>query len=1788
MYAGLTRSVFCLTRLLTLLALVAALGAGAAACSDESDEGGTKRPNRPARNNAAGDVGLDVGFELDAADVGDATPLDAADSGQMDAAGPVLNPCGGESSLQFEGQDARPGQGCGACADGVLVCDGPSALTCRGDTQPNACGGCQTLLGAVGEACGSCGGGQLACAEGGLLLCEGPLEQNACGGCETLAQAPGTACDAANGVVGIWACTARESLSCQARGLNACGGTRILETPPAKACGACGLGVTVCDGPEATRCDGAENGLNACGGCSPLAGQPEDSCGQCDGHWRCDGLERVVCFQTLLNACGGCSPLQDAPGASCGDNGRWICDGSDAVACQEGATNACGGTARLRARPGDACGPCNDGRVVCSGPDSTACTGATQKNACNGCALLAAAPGDVCGPDARWTCTSGGTLSCQDADERNACGGSTPLEDVPGTACGPCAQDTVVCDGPEATTCSGATVCPELAMETLAVSDISSYVASFRASITRLPLGGLRDHGFCWGLDNLPTSVNGTCTSLGALQTTGNVQLLRQALLPGRTYHVRAFAVDAGQNTLYANVRSFATPPIAPAQIFASQGEHRDRVAISWNNVNGATRYILFRDGQELARIDAPGLSYGDTAAAQPPVPGLPAGFAATQGGLTAGVGLSWSASSVSQGASHSYHVVAVFPEAQSPPTRSVTGYRGAEPVQTYEVQVDGGPWTAVGAQTSHTDTVAPFALISEPAAQATQGSVAAHVGLSLADQPTTQTRTASYRLRAVNQSGRSAETAAISGFRGVGSVRIQWQRSQGVTNADFSNLAGAASAAHQDTTAPADGSIRYYRAVLTADGAGQHLTPVVSGFRAALPVLSLTAVSGITTSAASLQADVAFLGAPNPSEHGFCVASSPNPSHAGGASCQDLGARQATGSFQDQVTGLNAGTVYYVRSFARTNAGYAYGGQASFVTRPLAPQTLMASTSSREHVAVSWSEVTGADAYKVFRDGELVATVTETSYLDAGAGVAAVPAIVVLEDVSDAEFTDRVRLRWSAPEVIDGALHTYKVVAVNASGDSADSAEVEGRRAANPVTGYQVSRNGSEFEDTSASDLLEYEDFAAPAAQIFWDEVQASQGLFTAVVAVGVVGTTTVPGAFVDYQVRALNSTGAGLPSSVASGRRGVGELRVQWQRSLDDQDSSFQDISTDDPSLTGYDDGDAPEDGTPAFYRAVLRAEGAASRTTESVSGFRAAFAALSETLVSDISTDGVFLEANLDFLGAPSPLEHGFCLGDAESPSHVTDPAGCVDLGPTDTLGLFSTRVEGLTPGAVIYVRAFARTNAGYAYGPTAVFGTRTLAVGGLTASTNGLDAVELSWTAPQGAQEFAILRDGNLLALVTAPTSDYRDEAALAGALDGPPAVQATGMNLAIEVGWTRPEGVPGALHSYEVVAFNAFGLASLPSNGATGQRRAPNVLAYEINFGDELWTLLDDAQVYYDNQADPATLVPPVIEVSQAQFEDRVRLMAMPAQVSLGQERTYRVRAILETGDAGAPSAETGAQRTAGPIFYAWERTPEGFPQADFVPLLATCADQLECDDMSPADDGSVHMYRLAVSADGAQTVYSSEAEGYRAVLSLAFDLMPSGLVTAGETFEVALSVRNQLGQLWAEAGIPVSLALSQNTFASGSDEALASTDANGQALFLLSIESAATGYILAASSTYEGLGFQIAVEGNPFSVTAAAPQANLSSIDGIDGIPADGISECAITILLADAYNNPVEGITPSFQASGSGNAYGSCTLTDPSGISQCSMTSIVAGTKMLSITTPVSVDGVAITFLDP
>ncbi|MBA7562049.1 hypothetical protein ES708_03698 [subsurface metagenome] len=137
-----------------------------------------------------------------------------------------------------------------------------------------------------------------------------------------------------------------------------------------------------------------------------------------------------------------------------------------------------------------------------------------------------------------------------------------------------------------------------------------------------------------------------------------------------------------------------------------------------------------------------------------------------------------------------------------------------------YEVFRDGTPLGELGDVATFDDTGADAPTVTPGDADASDGLYADKVALSLSGQSPNNGTTHTYKVKAGSAEGWSGDSDTDTGYRGVGALTYQWQRSAADSDADYSNIDGATTASYDDTAAPADGSGRYYRCVVSAEGA--------------------------------------------------------------------------------------------------------------------------------------------------------------------------------------------------------------------------------------------------------------------------------------------------------------------------------------------------------------------------------------------------------------------------------------------------------------------------------------------------------------------------------------------------------------------------------------------------------------------------------------------------------------------------------------------------------------------------------------------------------------------------------------------------------------------------------------------------------------------------------------------------------------------------------------------------------------------------------------------------------
>jgi hypothetical protein len=123
--------------------------------------------------------------------------------------------------------------------------------------------------------------------------------------------------------------------------------------------------------------------------------------------------------------------------------------------------------------------------------------------------------------------------------------------------------------------------------------------------------------------------------------------------------------------------------------------------------------------------------------------------------------------------------------------------------------------------------------------------------------------------------------------------------------------------------------SSRIYTNV-TSSQTGQDYTATIIP----IPIVTTTAVSGITASTVSSGGNVIYGGSSSVTTRGVCWSTSINPTIADSHTTDGTG----TGVFTSSITGLNPNTTYHVRAYARNSSGTSYGRNETFTTLKVLP----------------------------------------------------------------------------------------------------------------------------------------------------------------------------------------------------------------------------------------------------------------------------------------------------------------------------------------------------------------------------------------------------------------------------------------------------------------------------------------------------------------------------------------------------------------------------------------------------------------------------------------------------------------------------------------------------------------------------------------------------------------------------------------------------------------------------------------------------------------------------------
>lgn len=192
------------------------------------------------------------------------------------------------------------------------------------------------------------------------------------------------------------------------------------------------------------------------------------------------------------------------------------------------------------------------------------------------------------------------------------------------------------------------------------------------------------------------------------------------------------------------------------------------------------------------------------------------------------------------------------------------------------------------------------------------------------------------------------------------------------ITNSTVSSGTGTgAYASNMSNLTP--GTIYYVRAYATNSIGTVYGNQVTFTTSAAAPTVITSAITAITATTASSGGEITNDGGGSITSRGVCWNTSANPTTTdskttdaqfGILASNPFGEKTVNapgGSFVSNITGLSAGTLYYVRAYATNSAGTTYGNQLTFTTNATLPTVITTAASSITSTsAMSGGNVTG------------------------------------------------------------------------------------------------------------------------------------------------------------------------------------------------------------------------------------------------------------------------------------------------------------------------------------------------------------------------------------------------------------------------------------------------------------------------------------------------------------------------------------------------------------------------------------------------------------------------------------------------------------------------------------------------------------------------------------------------------------------------------------------------------------------------------------------------------------
>jgi hypothetical protein len=511
------------------------------------------------------------------------------------------------------------------------------------------------------------------------------------------------------------------------------------------------------------------------------------------------------------------------------------------------------------------------------------------------------------------------------------------------------------------------TVAPTIS--TTAITEISASSANSGGEVTATGGAALTAVGVCWSTTANPTTANSITNDGITTPFTSNLT----GLTPGTTYYVRAYATNSA-GTSYGNELSFTIQAVAPTVTTTAI------TAITENSASsGGT--VTSTGGAALTAVGVCWNTTGNPTTADPKTnDGTTASFTSDITGL-ATITTYYVRAYATNSAGTSYGTEYIFTTITAPTvtTTAITAITENTASSGGEVTSSGGaaitaqgvcwstatnPTTADYFTTNGTTTLftSEIAGLSAGTTYYVRAYATNSAGTSYGNELsfTTPGVASSVITTAISlitaSSAKSGGEITDTGGVALTAVGVCWNTAPNPTITNFITNNGTGTSFTSDITGLTAGTTYYVRAYAT-NSSGTSYGEELSFTTLSAPTVTTTAISAITVNSANSGGEVTSTGGAAVTTQGVCWSTSVNPTTALPTKTTD----GTTTPFTSNLTGLSAGTTYYVRAYATNSIGTSYGSELSFTTTAVAP-TLEATnnvTSITASTATSGGSVT-------------------------------------------------------------------------------------------------------------------------------------------------------------------------------------------------------------------------------------------------------------------------------------------------------------------------------------------------------------------------------------------------------------------------------------------------------------------------------------------------------------------------------------------------------------------------------------------------------------------------------------------------------------------------------------------------------------------------------------------------------------------------------------------------------------------------------------------------------------